>query len=125
MEFHDIDNLDEIESYLNRGYSVINNLTSFPIRLVALQADLYAQKWAAVKGDEDYLLGLSNEGHISLVKSTLQSPIVEVLETSKNKKKSKDTNEENIVVADELPQSDDSIEVSNEIKDPEVQESGQ
>jgi len=111
MEFHDIDNLDEIESYLNRGYSVINNLTSFPIRLVALQADLYAQKWAAVKGDEDYLLGLS--------------PIVEVPETSKNKKKSKDTNEENIVVADELPQSDDSIEVSNEIKDPEVQESGQ
>ena len=125
MEFHDIDNLDEIESYLNRGYSVINNLTSFPIRLVALQADLYAQKWAAVKGDEDQLLGLSNEGHISLVKSTLQSPIVEVPETSKNKKKSKDTNEENIVVADELPQSDDSIEVSNEIKDPEVQESGQ
>lgn len=125
MEFHDIDNLDEIESYLNRGFSVINNLTGFPIRLVKLQADLYAQKWAAVKGDEDYLLGLFDEGRISLVKSTSQSPTVEVLETLKNKKKSKDTGEENIAIADELCQSDNSIEVSNEIKDPEVQESGQ
>lgn len=124
MEFHDIDNLDEIESYLNRGFSVINNLTGFPIRLVKLQADLYARKWAAVKGEKNYLLGLVNEGRISLVESTSQSPAVEVLETLKNKKKSKDTSEENIAIADELCQSDNSIEVSNEIKDPEVQESG-
>jgi|688.fasta_scaffold126632_3 hypothetical protein len=125
MEFQDIDNQQDIESYLNRGYTVINNLTGFPMRLVPHQADLYAQKWAAVKGGEDYLLGLFNEGFISLTKSTLQSPAVEVPETSKNKKKSKETDEEGIVIANELSQLDNSTEVSNEIKDPEVQESAQ
>ena len=81
MEFEDIENLQDIESYLNRGYGVINNLTLFPIRLWPFQADLYAGKWAAVKGGEDYLLSLLNEGSISFSRSTLESTAAEVSET--------------------------------------------
>lgn len=125
MEFEDIENLQDIESYLNRGYSVINNLTLFPIRLWPFQADLYAQKWAAVKGGEDYLLSLLNEGSISFSRSTLESTAAEVSETSKSKKKLKETNDEDAVIVSESSQLDNSPEALDEIKDPEVQESSQ
>lgn len=125
MEFEDIDNLQDIESYLNRGYSIINNLTSFPIRLWPFEADLYAQKWAAVKGGEDYLLALSNKGSISFSRSTIESPAPEVSETSKSKKKPKEINDEDAVIVSEPSQLIDSPEALDEIKDLEVQESGQ
>ncbi len=125
MEFEDIENLQDIESYLNRGYGVVNNLTLYPIRLWPFQADLYAGKWAAVKGGEDYLLGLLNEGSISFSRSTLESPALEVSETSKSKKKLKETNDEDAVIVSESSQLDNSPEALDEIKDLEVQESSQ
>ncbi len=60
MEFIDIDGPGEAQSYLDRGYSVINNVSLVPMRLHAFQADLYAGKWAAVKGGNDYLDKLAN-----------------------------------------------------------------
>jgi len=125
MEFEDIENLQDIESYLNRGYGVVNNLTLYPIRLWPFQADLYAGKWAAVKGGEDYLLGLLNEGSISFSRSTIESPALEVSETSKSKKKLKETNDEDAVIVSESSQLDNSPEALDEIKDLEVQESSQ
>ena len=125
MEYEDIENLQDIESYINRGYSVINNLTMFPIRLWPFQADLYAGKWAAVKGGEDYLLTLSNKGSISFSRSTIESPALEVSETSKSKKKLKETNDEDAVIVSEPSPLIDSPEALEEIKDLEVQESSQ
>lgn len=125
MEFEDIENLQDIESYINRGYSIINNLTNFPLRLWPFEADLYAQKWAAVKGGEDYLLTLSNKGSISFSRSTIESPALEVSETSKSKKKLKETNDEDAVIVSEPSLLIDSPEALEKIKDLEVQESGQ
>ena len=125
MEFEDIDNTEDISSYLNRGYSAIMNLTSFPIRLHPFEADLYAQKWAAVKGGEDYLSGLVSTGQISLSQGTPESVAAEVSETSKSKKKLKETNDEDAVIVSESSQLDNPPEVLDEIKDLEVQESSQ
>jgi hypothetical protein len=100
-------------------------LTLYPIRLWPFQADLYAGTWAAVKGGEDYLLCLLIEGSISFSRSTLEYPAADVSETSKSKKKLKETNDEDAVIVSESSQLANSPEALDEIKDLEVQESSQ
>jgi len=131
MEFIDIDGPEEAQSYLDRGYSVINNVSLVPMRLHAFQADLYAGKWAAVKGGNDYLDKLVSKGTLSILSKTVAAPtavaseVASEEEAPKAKKKAKEIQEEPASVTEETPVAEPAIEVVDENKDVEVQESTQ
>ncbi len=131
MEFIDIDGPGEAQSYLDRGYSVINNVSLVPMRLHVFQADLYAGKWAAIKGGEDSLGKFISKGSILLMQATVAAPtavaseVASEEEAPKAKKKAKEIQEEPASVTEETPVAEPAIEVVDENKDVEVQESTQ
>jgi hypothetical protein len=131
MEFIDIAGPGEIESYLNNGYSVINNTSLMPLRLHGFQADLYAGKWAAVMGGDNYLEKFVSKGTITVLRKNITAPIavaaevVDEPEAPKTKKKTKETQEEQSITIEESLETEPITEVVDENKNVEVQESAQ
>lgn len=126
MEFIDIAGPGEIESYLNNGYSVINNTSLMPLRLHGFQADLYAGKWAAVKGGDVYLEKFISKGTIAILRKNTATPTaVGAVEEPKPKRKTKEIQEEQAIVTEESLETEPVAEVVDENKDVEVQESAQ
>jgi hypothetical protein len=131
MEFIDIAGPGEIESYLNNGYSVINNTSRMPLRLHGFQADLYAGKWAAVKGGDVYLEKFISKGTIAISRKNVAAPtavaveVVNEAEAPKTKKKTKETQEEQSIAIEESLETEPITEVVDENKNVEVQESAQ
>lgn len=129
MEFIDIANQNEVESFLTQGYAVVNNISAFPLRLVAFDADLYAGKWAAVKGNDEYVESLVAKGKLSVLRQTTAKPLIDNDSAPKQKKKAKDAAEDSEseqtvpdVAAESLPATND-VKLVDENKDVEVQES--
>lgn len=126
MEFIDIAGPGEIESYLNDGYSVINNTSLMPLRLHGFQADLYAGKWAAVKGGDVYLEKFISKGTIAILRKNTATPtVMSAVEESKPKRKTKEIQEEQAIVTEESLETEPAAEVVDENKNVEVQESAQ
>ena len=131
MEFINIAGPEEAESYLNSGYSVINNTSLMPLRLHGFQADLYAGKWAAVMGGDNYLERFISKGTITVLRKNTATPVAvaaEVAEESealKTKKKTKETQEEQSIAIEESLETGPIAEVIDENKNVEVQESAQ
>jgi hypothetical protein len=139
MEFIHIEQGTEVEHYRNNGYTIIANISGFPLRLSGFSEDLYSGKSAAVKGHGSYLAMMEEKGKISLLHPVSVdvpvSPVnvVEVIDDApKSKKKSsRESSISSESVADvsteqstTLP-TDAVAEVSDENKDVEVQESAQ
>lgn len=49
QEFIHIKSKADIDSYLERGYIIVENITSFSLRITLEGADLMPHKWAAMK----------------------------------------------------------------------------